>query len=173
MLACDLEESFMFELMYPRNKIYDESFLDKCDPKIAAFYQEYCARKQGRTMPGRKDFDPLDIKSFLSGITLVEKDRETGELFYRLAGTEAVELRKKDPTGKPVKENFYGDSWEEVEENYRYVCECKSFIYDHTVDEDKIGKFFHEEIMFLPLSDDDDFVNIIMLYSVKRLNSSE
>jgi hypothetical protein len=172
MLVYDLEESVMFELKYPRNKIYDESFLDKCDPKIAAFYQEYCVRKQGRTMPGRQDFDPLDIKRFLSGITLVEKDRETGELFYRLAGTEAVELRKKDPTGKPVKDYFYGDSWEEVEENYRYVCERKSFIYDHTVDEEKIGKFFHEEIMFLPLSDDDDFVNIIMLYSVKRLNDS-
>ena len=163
----------MFEIKYPRNKIYNENFLDKCDPKIAAFYQEYCSRKKGRKMPSRGDFDPLDLKSYLSGITLVEQNRETGELFYRLAGTEAVELRKQDPTGKAVRDHFHGDSWEEVEENYRYICQCKSFIYDHTIDKEKIGNFLHEELIFLPLSDDDDFVNIIMLYSVKCLNCSE
>ncbi|MCZ4279626.1 PAS domain-containing protein [Kiloniella laminariae] len=158
----------MFHVRYPRNKIYDESFLKICDPKIRAFYEFYCSKKQGRSMPERKDFDPIEMKQFLPGITLVDVDQKTGDFTYRLVGTGEVTKRGNDPTGKLVRDHFHGDLWAETEENYLYVCKCKSFIFDQLDEEWDSGLQLHDEVLFLPLSNDDNLVNMVMLFCMQE-----
>ncbi len=158
----------MMELRHKKDKIYDESFLDVCHANILAFYNFYCSKKQGRSMPSRSDFDPLEMRQFLPSITLVDVKPETNDFVYRLVGTKEVEIRGKDPTGKSIRDEFYGVIVEEVEENYKYVSECKTFLYDHTNDVDKSNKILHDETLFVPLSNDDNVVNMIMLFSVQQ-----
>ncbi len=159
------------KLRYTSNKTYDESFLAVCDEKIREFYEFYCSKKHGRKMPGRKDFDPLEMTKFLPSITLVDVEQETGIYRYRLVGTLEVEIRGGDPTGKTVREAFYGLSVDEVEENYNYVCGCKSFIYEHNNEAENPGQILYDETLFLPLSQDDDRVNIVMLFAVQQFKS--
>ncbi|MFD2206012.1 PAS domain-containing protein [Kiloniella antarctica] len=159
----------MIQLRFTSNKAYDESFLAICDVKIREFYEFYCSKKQGRKMPSRHDFDPVKMTRFLPSITLV--DAESGDYRYRLVGTKEVEVRGNDPTGKTVKEAFYGSLLEEVEENYNYVCQSKSFIYDHNNETEDPNQILYDETLFLPLSNDDITVNIVMLFSVQQFKS--
>ncbi len=161
----------MIQLRFTSNKTYDESFLAVCDAKIREFYEFYCSKKQGRKMPCRQDFDPMEMKEFLPSLTLVDVDQVNGEFSYRLVGTKEVEIRGNDPTGKTVKEAFYGALLEEVEENYNYVCDSRSFIYDHTNESEDQDQVLYDETLFLPLSRDDDKVNIVLLFSVQQFKS--
>ncbi|WP_082113947.1 PAS domain-containing protein [Kiloniella litopenaei] len=163
----------MMELKHKTDKIYDESFLDVCHVNIRAFFDFYCAKKQGRSMPSRSDFDPLEMKEYLPSITLVDVKPETNDFIYRLVGTKEVEIRGKDPTGKSIREEFYGELAEEAEENYRYVKEYKTFLYDHTNEAEKSSKIIHDETLFLPLSNNDTDVNMILLYSVQQYDQNK
>ena len=119
-------------------------------------------------MPSRHDFDPLEMREYLPSITLVDVKRDPYDFVYRLVGTKEVEIRGNDPTGKSVKEAFYGSLVDEVEENYTYVCEHGSFIYDHTNEAEDPAQILYDETIFLPLSNDDKQVNIVMLFSVQQ-----
>ena len=119
-------------------------------------------------MPSRHDFDPLEMREYLPSITLVDVKRDPYDFSYRLVGTKEVEIRGNDPTGKSVKEAFYGSLVDEVEENYTYVCEHGSFIYDHSNEAEDPAQILYDETIFLPLSNDDKQVNIVMLFSVQQ-----
>jgi hypothetical protein len=126
---------------------------------------EYWRRKAGdRPMPSRADIDPVELKRFLPRITLVDVVGDQRRLVYRLAGTREVEARGADPTGKPVGDAFFGPSSAEVMRRYNYVIEHQAPFYFRGGFEYGDRYVDNEEIIFLPLSDDGERVNMVLVF---------
>lgn len=65
--------------------------------RLLAFWD---ARRGGRSMPERKDFDPLDMKPWLSRLMLIEVIDGGRDFRYRLVGTDVTEKLGYEITGK-------------------------------------------------------------------------
>lgn len=115
-------------------RILGPAFLDRCSPRVRRIYEYWDEKRGGRTMPARRDIDPLSIpRDLLPGIVLTEVLREPPWLRYRLVGTAQVALRGRDPTGQPVQGNYLGSrqgqAADNVMLNYRIVIEKQTVVY--------------------------------------------
>ncbi len=142
------------------------------DRRIASSHEsvravvDYWRRKAGsRRMPSRRDIEPAEIKPYLSAIILVDVVPDDRRFVYRLVGTHEVAGRGMDPTGLAVRDSFYAESREAALGTYEYVvrekrpfCCCDPYV---TPD----GWPEHEDVIYLPLSDDDEHVNMVLVYS--------
>lgn len=141
-----------------------EALIAGCHPEVQAVVA-YWRRKAGtRRMPARRDIDPSELKPHLPRISLVDVVADERRFVYRLVGTEEAALRGYDPTGKSVGEGFFGPNRELAFKHYGYVVEHRSpFCYrgDFEVPD---GAIENEDVVFLPLSEDDDIVNMILLF---------
>lgn len=130
--------------------------------EIFDYWREKCGE---RSMPSRADIDPIEFKYHLPGIMLVEVLNDPLRFIYRVVGTREVEARGMDPTGKEVGDAWFGSSLERVYENYRYVVENRSYLYDFERGLSDKGRLRECEVLFLPLSDDGETVDKILIYS--------
>lgn len=138
-----------------------------CHPDVRVvldYWQQKCA---GRLMPSRADIDPGELRRFLPHITLVDVVPDGRRFVYRLVGTNEVELRGYDPTGKPVAEAFFATSAAEALKHYEAALATRAphYIADPF---QAVDRFVGEEDLFLPLSNDGATVNMIMVFSISR-----
>lgn len=148
---------------YPRSTNLD--FLEFCHPRILALYQYWNSKRGTRLMPSRADIDPLDFPGYLPGIVMVDVGYEPFTLTYRLVGTRECEARGHNPTGRSVFEAWDGRSQEDVIENYRQVVARKAPIYDFDRTHDPQREWIENGTVFLPLADDGETVNKILIYT--------
>jgi hypothetical protein len=147
---------------YPRTSSLD--FLHKCSPAISAFYRLWDGKRQGRTMPARQDIDVLELKPWLPGIILADVHWNPYRCLYRLVGSRVVAIKGKDPTGLPIDEGAHGGQLEETLEDYRIVTHERKLVYDWD-DTAVLEQFMrYSEVLMLPLSNDDQVVNMIIAY---------
>lgn len=67
------------------------------------FVHDLWQKKRGdRRLPSRSDFDPVELKPFLSQIILIEVRHDPPDFRYRLAGTSSRDLRGMELTGHSV-----------------------------------------------------------------------
>lgn len=107
-------------------------------------------------------------KVSLPGLCLVDVVPEERRYVYRLVGTADVEVRGSDPTGKSVLAGFFGPSIDDVLANYDRVVESKAPHVDPQHFKETTGRYVTEETIFLPLSDDGERVNIVLVFSQSR-----
>jgi hypothetical protein len=148
---------------YPRWTNLD--FLEFCHPRILALYQYWNSKRGNRLMPSRADIDPLDFPTYLPGIVMVDVGYEPLTLTYRLVGTREAEARGHNPTGRSVFEAWDGRSQEDVIENYQSVIARKGPLYDADRTLDPTREWLEAGTVFLPLSDDGETVNKILIYT--------
>lgn len=152
--------------------ITSRDFLNDCPEEISSIYRYWERARGERRMPRRTDIDPAGFKSHLPGILLVDIEgtdaRGIGIFRYRVVGTGEVTLRGHDPTGKLVREGFFGPSLEDVIGTYEMVRRDRSFLYDPLEYVAPNGRWCCECTIFLPLSEDGDTVSQILVYSVAR-----
>ncbi|MBL8708248.1 MAG: PAS domain-containing protein [Rhodospirillaceae bacterium] len=143
------------------------SWTEHCHPDIRAMYHYWLGKKGQRTMPSRRDIDPGEIKRFLPHVTLVDVVDDERRYVYRLVGTKEVELRGNDPTGQSVLTAYFAVSSDDALAHYDATRQSRAphYVADpfQTVD-----RYVGEEDLFLPLSDDGETVNIIMVFSTVR-----
>src|SRR5262245_35756384 len=140
-------------------------FFEICSPAVAEIYG-YWNRKRGpRPMPRRADIDPAEITHHLPGIQLIDVRRDPLDFVYRLVGTREVAERGSDPTGKRVAEHGFGGNVNEVLENYRHVVAERAVLYDRERFTVPDGRFVQDESLFMPLSDDGESVNMVLVYT--------
>jgi hypothetical protein len=140
---------------------------ETCHPDVRlvlAYWQRKCA---GRMMPARADIDPAELRRFLPHITLVDVVDDPRRFVYRLVGTREVELRGADPTGKPVGEAYFASSAEAALQNYETVRVTRVPLYSADPFQ-VVDRFVGEEDLFMPLSNDGNVVNMIMVFSIDR-----
>jgi hypothetical protein len=127
-----------------------------------AYWVEKC---RGRAMPRRADIEPAEIKRLLPFIVLVDVTGDERRFVYRLVGTQEVDERGGDPTGKSVREAFFGGSLEEALSCYEYVVAKRApFCYrDPYLAPD--GEILTDDIVYLPLSEDGTAVSMILVFT--------
>jgi hypothetical protein len=141
-----------------------EALIAQCHPEVRAVVAYWRGKAGTRRMPGRSDIDPSEMKPYLPRVSLIDVVPDERRFVYRLVGTEEAALRGYDPTGKSVGEGFFGPNRELALKHYGYVVEHKApFCYrgDFEVSD---GSVENEDVVFLPLSEDGENVNMILLF---------
>ena len=141
-----------------------EALIAECHPDIRAVV-DYWRRKAGtRRMPSRADIDPSELKPYLPRISLIDVVSDERRFVYRLVGTEEVAVRGYDPTGKSVGDGYFGPNRDLAFIHYNYVVEHRApYCYRGDFDVQD-GVVENEDVIFLPLSDDGETVNKILLF---------
>lgn len=147
------------------------SLLDKLPDSIGQLFNYWRAKRGDRPMPARADIDPAEIKAFLPLSILVDvtyDDAGEPDFTYRLVGTREVEIRGGDPTGRRVAEAFHGPSLENVVGCYRLVVDNRTPFLDDEYFVREGDNFADEANLFLPLSNDGEKVNMVMVFTAYR-----
>ena len=138
--------------------------LERCGPKAVALYHYWNSRRGNRAMPSRLDIDPLEMRPWLSRITLADVGADGQHFTYRLVGTQLVDLLGVDPTGRLVETAWPGEIAEHVVDGYRQVVETHKPIFCQQInawlDDQKPTAW----AMRLPLSSDGEEVDMILAY---------
>lgn len=139
--------------------------ISESHPSIREVLHYWKSKAGSKAMPRRQDIDPLDLVRFLPNIMLIDVVDDPRHLIYRLVGTAEVEARGYDPTGKSVAEAFFAETAEASTDVYDYVIERRHPFCFREPYRAPDGLMEHDDIIFLPLSDDGLNVNMIMVYS--------
>ena len=132
---------------------------------IVAFHDIWCRKCGKRTMPARRDFDPVDMVTFLPGIALIDVVDDDRRFVYRLIGTREVAMRGNDPTGKGIAEGFYASSAEAALASYEDVVARRAARFEQRRFVTPDGRIGNEQTVILPLSDDGQAINMIIAYT--------
>jgi len=142
----------------------DPEWLARSSDAIRKMYEYWRSKFDGDRLPKRSAIDPVDIPRFLPQITIVEVVPDERRYVYRLVGTMEVEIRGRDPTGKSVLDGFFGPSIDNVLGCYDTVVATRAPLYDDEPYVTPDGRFSDDETVFLPLSDDGENVNRILVF---------
>lgn len=144
-----------------------QDWRQSCHPDILKILAYWQGKRAGRRMPRRADIDPLELAGFLPNITLVDVVTDDRRFVYRLVGTAEVQLRGNDPTGKSVEAGYFAATPSQAVARYEKVCATLEPFYEED-DFQVVDRFVSEANLFLPLSEDDQTVNMILVYSINR-----
>jgi hypothetical protein len=146
----------------------------RCYAETWAFYQ-YWSRKRARpdgsmrVMPSRRDIDPIEMKRWLPYLQLIDVFYDAGipvtrRLVYRLVGEAEVTVRGYNPTGRLVSDAAIGKDLADPMGNYNIVIDERRPLYDWSKIPHPSGFLVSQECVLLPLSDDDDVVNMVITF---------
>ena len=133
------------------------------DDRLLSFYRYWSDKRRGRTMPSRADLDVAEMKSWLGYLHLVEVRGDPPDFHYRVFGTQIAEELGFDLTGRSIDDNP-ASGVAELRHSYEEVVARKAPLYQV---HEMIGLkgVLRYNRMLLPLSDDDETVNMVLVLS--------
>jgi len=145
----------------------DPDWLSRASDAVQSLYRFWRSKCRDGRLPRRSDIDPVELPpALLPLISLVEPVADERRYVYRLVGTQEVEVRGNDPTGKSVISTYFGQSAENTLRNYDRVVATRQAHYDPDPYTSPDGRFIDVEDLFLPISDDGDHINRILVLGV-------
>ena len=84
------------------------------EPRLMALKQVWQAKRGDRWLPGRRDFDPIELRHFLGDLYLVDALDWPRRLRFRLVGTRICEIAGRDVTGRHFDEVYPGTGLREA-----------------------------------------------------------
>jgi len=142
---------------------WSPDLLATCHPSLVRLYQYWDAKRGSRVMPARSDVDPVDLKPVLPLLILIDVVADQRRYVYRLVGTHEVEMRGGDPTGKPIQEAFYAEAAEDTAYYLDRVTSTRRPVLYSGTYQPLATRTQREDVLFLPLSNDGETVNMIMI----------
>lgn len=140
-------------------------FPPTCRPETVLLYNYWRGKCGNRRMPRRADIDPAELPPrLLPCLSIVDVVDDERRYVYRLVGTADVQVRGHDPTGRPVIEGFFGPDAENALGCYDTVVATRAPLLDPEPFLASNGRYATEETIFLPLSDDGEHVNKIIVF---------
>jgi len=128
---------------------------------IAAAVGYWRAKAGARAMPSRAELDPIEMRSFLRKILIIDL-MENGDFVCRLCGTEISEGNRQDLTGRRADADSLGASAPQFLDAYRRTIEARAPIFF-------IGELWWQdrgyisfEQVILPLSSDGTAVDKLL-----------
>jgi hypothetical protein len=142
---------------------WSPDLLADCHASLRQLHAYWDARRGARAMPARGDLDPVDLKALLPMLILIDVVTDARRYTYRLVGTREVEMRGRDPTGKSILEAYYGESAEDTTLYLDRVVQTREPVLYRGTYQPLRTRTQRDDVLFLPLSKDDEAVNMIML----------
>lgn len=138
--------------------------LDALTHPVLIGLRDYWRRiADGRDMPARCDFEPLDITEILAHIVLFDVEGDPPRFRFRLAGTAATERAGVDPTGRYF--NDFPDSEVAIERMAACVHNRRPYyVVDAFVWSDRPGLYY--QTLTLPMGDDGQTVEMLVSATV-------
>jgi PAS domain len=138
------------------------------EQRLAAIYLYWAGKRRGRTMPSRADIDPLELRSYLPQLVLLDVEGDPPRFRYRLVGTEVTRVRRglsnSDPTGRFVDEVTHHQGTGAVLAHYRrVVAERKPSTDAGTYPPSPERPWLRFSRLVMPLSRDDVTVNMLLV----------
>jgi hypothetical protein len=131
-------------------------------PSLQRLYQYWSEKRGGRSMLSRADIDPLDIRYAIGNVILIDViDGEPLQFRIRLHGTNLAEHVRFDLTGKMLDEMPQAEFRELTRQSFTKVATTKKPLHAHRdrILDDRLRRY---ETIILPLSSDDDRVDVIL-----------
>lgn len=139
---------------------------------VRAVLDYWCGTRSGRKMPRRVDFDPMDLPRHLPGLMLIDvegvRPDGVGIYRYRVVGGYEVDNRGYNPTGRLVEDGYFAESLESALADYEAVRLSGRPFYTPLTFLDENGRQIREDSLLLPVSEDDETVAQILVYSERR-----
>lgn len=147
----------------------DRQFLANAPTGIQTLVTYWDALRGDRLMPTRREFDPLHIPKHLPGVLFIQVEGIDGQGLgiyrYRVVGSNEVESRGHNPTGKLVDEGFFYTSLEGAKAQYEAVRlgkACSYVLSDFVTDD---FRPVNETSVLVPFGTEDGVVTHILVYS--------
>jgi hypothetical protein len=137
------------------------------EPRLIRLYQYWEAKRAGRLMPSRADVDPLDLGFVLGHLILLDVLHEPLRFRIRVHGTELAHRAGYDLTGKMLDELPIAEFRELAQQSFTQTVETQRPFHsmrDRFID----GKRHQYETLMLPLSEDGNRVNMLLIGLVYR-----
>jgi hypothetical protein len=142
-----------------------EELLHNATGGVAQVFRYWDRVRGERVMPPPSEIDFLELRPWLAGIVMIEVTEGTQrELTYRVVGERAIRLRGYDPTGMTVAKAAFGRSVAYVLGNYSVVIDLRIPLYSWNVGESIDGKRSANGTLLLPLSEDGQRVDWVLVY---------
>jgi hypothetical protein len=132
---------------------------DLQDPRLLSLYDYWAAKCGGRSMPTRADIDPLEMRSWLGNLVLIDVTADS-RFVYRLYGSKFVDSFGLDMTGRSV-DDLPPEQGERVRADYesvRATAKPRWRLYTASFEIPAAGGGRHQQVvtwerLVLPLSD--------------------
>lgn len=118
---------------------------------------------KGRRFPSRRDLDPLDIPQLLPYLTLVDVHPKPPCFVYRLVGTVASEILRRDLTGLPVGSGEKAEEVESVLFRYQTVRDQGVLLYQRTRTQQQGNDHTLVDRLMMPLGEGDKVSKILTI----------
>jgi hypothetical protein len=119
------------------------------------------------SLRSRRGIDPFALRRFMPGIMLFDVKSALTNFVYRLMGSEIVDDRGFEPTGKWVADVFPAHLAESVLAPYRLTHEHGQSLYDPQGLPDRRPCLNSDHTLFLLLASDGKRIAMILVYSVR------
>lgn len=133
-------------------------------PKLKQAHDYWLGRRGNRTMPAREDIHPEEIAPILGNILLVDVTYDPLDFRYRLFGSAIAEAHGADYGGMSVRDLEPDGFNDLIWEQYSEVVESRTPLV-HQVVYDTPKKLLSYERITMPLSSDDDTIDMLFAVS--------
>ncbi len=147
--------------------------LNFTDPRLFDLLEYWRGKRNGRRMPARRDIDPLELRSHLGRLHITEFEYNPFRMRYRLIGTTSTSMVGRDMTGQYFDEIYPPGILDGMRDLYMWIAENKKPLRGSgsAIFADK--SIYNFETVNLPLSDDDETVNMTVGEIIYTLASAD
>jgi len=133
------------------------------DQRITSLLRLWQDKRAGRRLPARSDFPVEDLRPWLGQVSLVDVSEAPRRFRWRLIGSRIAERLGRDVTGRWFDEIYEGTMLDGYARAYSRAVDRREPVF-HSGDLEFVGKEFqHFSSVHLPLSEDGETVNMLML----------
>ncbi len=140
----------------------DGLVLDLKSSALRRLLGDWEARRRGRELPARADFDPVDLKYVLGNLSLVDVTHNPRRYRFRIHATAVAEHMGFDLTGKALEAMPDTQYLALVRKHYDSVVASRRPVMQYR---DRLltdQRVWHCEVLVLPLSTDGQTVDMLM-----------
>lgn len=119
--------------------------------------------RQGRSMPSRQDLTPQLLRQHLGWLHMLDVIDEPLNFRFRLYGSRIADVLGHDATGKLLSEAFHGDFFDAVLPAFQDLVHDKRPLMLKSTGGGANKEFLPVTSLMLPLSDDDDRVDVVLV----------
>jgi hypothetical protein len=139
-----------------------ENAMEIRDNRLQSLFQYWDSKLHGRSMPARRDLDPLEMRPWLGNLVLVDFPGDVKDYRIRLEGVNVVQFYGSSRTGRGIEAMTSELERQVVLPQYFSVVESKVPAYFEAEFISSEGVLTYQHKLILPLSDDGERVNMTL-----------